>query len=241
MDLMEQLMESLGKLPDGTTDETKNLIKGLFQKVNVEAGKAKTDLETFKKGDTEYKKLTKKFKDAGIDESQFDNLAEELGVKKTLQDEVMIYKAKMAEDAKAIKEKDKALMTMKMESVLGKKVDEQKSAYTTPEGKQVKISEKFIDKTELYKQLDLESEVMVQDRIQKVMKTAYENQSAFMKELGVNFEGQPVHTVPTGESKFGSGKALDTASVKAVLDKRNGSLEAAAQALTLYENAAKAA
>ncbi len=58
-----------------------------------------------------------------------------------------------------------------------------------------------------------------------------------MKEIGM--DGHPIHQVKVGESTFGSGKALDTASIRAVIDKSNGSFDAAAQALTMYEQAAK--
>lgn len=235
MTLLEQLVELLGKLPEGTPDEVKGEVKGLFQKMSVEAGKAKTDLEVFKKGDSEYKKLTKKFKDAGIDEDQFDNLAEELGVKKTLQDELAITITAHKEALKKNKELETAVKTMRMESVLGRKAEEAMSSFKTPEGQTIKISERFLDKKELFKDIDLTSELLVQDRINNVLKTAYESQSAFMKELGL--DGHPIHKVTVGESPFGSGKALDTSAVKAVINKSNGSLDSAAQALTLYEQA----
>lgn len=236
---MEELIKLLASMQDGTPvpPEFKASIKDLFQKMSVEAGKAKTDLESYKKGDSEYKKLTKKLKDAGIEEDRYDSIAEELGVKKTLQDEVAIYKATGAETLKALKEAQGQVARMQMENVLGRKIDEVAKSYKTPDGKTVKISDRFIDKTELYKKLDLESEVLVQDRISKVMAAAYENQSAFMKEVGL--DGHPVHQVQIGESNFGSGKVLDVSSVKAVMAQSKGSLDGAAQALTLYENAAK--
>lgn len=233
MDIMEQLVDLLGKLPEGTPDEVKTGVKGLFQKVSVEAGKAKTDLEGYKKGDSQYKKLQKQLKDADLNEEQFEEVAAKLGYAKTLEDEHAIVKATLQETIKAKKELEKNLNFMKLENVLGKKVEDVAKAYKTPEGQTIKISERFIDKKELYKDIDLSSEVIVQDRIQNVMKAAFENQTAFMKELGM--EGTPIHKVNVGESTFGSGKALDTAAIAAVLKQSKGSLDGAAQALGMYE------
>jgi hypothetical protein len=233
MDIMEQLVELLGKLPEGTPDEVKTGVKGLFQKVSVEAGKAKTDLEGYKKGDSQYKKLQKQFKDSGLDEEQIDLIAEKLGYAKTLEDEHAIVQATLKETVKAKKDLENSIKVMKLETVLGGKVQEVAKAYKTPEGQTIKISERFIDKKELYKDIDLNSEVLVQDRIQNVMKSAFENQSAFIKEL--EMEGTPVHTVNVGQSTFGSGKALDTAAVVSVIKQSKGSLDGAAHALGMYE------
>lgn len=239
MAVIEDLMALLGKLPDGTPDDVKVGVKELFQKLTVEAGKAKTDLESYKKGDSEYKKLTKKLKDAGIEEDRYDSIAEELGVKKTLQDELAITMAAHKEALKKTKELEGQLKATKMESVLGRKIEEAAKTYKTPDGANVKISDRFIDKKALYADIDLGSDLLIQDRLNTVLKSAYENQTAFMKELGL--DGTPVHKVTVGDSTFGSGKALDTSAVKAVLDKQSGSLDAAARALTMYEQQSKAA
>lgn len=237
MALMEQLIEALNKLPEGS-DDLKTSIKGIFQAVNQEAGKAKTDLESYKKGDSEYKKLQKKFKDAGFTEDQFEELAEERGVRKTIQDELEIQQSLYKEALKQKRDLEAQVKLNKMENVVGRKAEELAKAYKTADGKTVKISERFIDKKELFKDIDLESDLIVQDRVQRVMNAAFESQSAFMKELGIDFQGQPVHKVPVGESILGSGKVLvDTALVKSVLDTNHGSIDAAAQALTMYEQA----
>lgn len=235
MDLMEQLMALLGK--DGIPDDSKKDIKALFQTMTVEAGKAKTDLESYKKGDSDYKKLKNKLAEQGLTEDQLDSIAEQLGVKKTLQDEHGILKAVADASAKALKDANNKIERMNMENILGRKIEQVAQAYKTPDGKTVKISERFIDKNELFKKLDLESELLVQDRISKVMATAFENQTAFMKEVGM--DGIPVHQVKVGEVAFGSGKALDTATIAAVVKQNKGSLDGAAQALTMYEQASK--
>lgn len=238
MDLMEQLIENLGKLPDGTPDEVKAGIKTLFQQVNQKAGKAATDLETYKTGAMSYQKLKKRLAEADLDESQLDTIAEQLGVKKTLEDELAFKDITNKELNKKVKELTETITTMKMESKLGSKVSDLAKAYKTPDGKTVKLSDRFIDKKELYKQIDLEQDVLVQDRIDRVLKAAYESQSAFMKEVGMEFpSGQPLHKVQLGDGNFGSGKALDESAVIATLKGQDGNLDAAARALTMYEKA----
>lgn len=241
MDLMEQLVGLMGKLPDGTPDEFKNELKGLFQKVNVDAGKAKTDLESYKKGDSQYKTLSKKLKEVNLTEDQLDDIANQLGYKKTLEDEHAILQAAYKESLKKNKENETAIKQSKMESILGRKFEEVAKAYKTPDGKTVKLADDFLDKKELYKDLDLDSELLVQDRIQKIAAATYDKQATFMQKLGVNWEGVPVHKVNVGDGNFGSGKALDHSAVKAVIEKSQGSADAAAIALTMYEQAAKSA
>lgn len=237
MATMEQLMELFGKLPDGTTDEFKNGVKKLFQEFSTEAGKAKSDLESYKKGDSEYKKLKKKLEDSGLSADQLDTVAEQLGYKKTLEDEYAIQNATMKELQKKLKEAERDLKYTKIESTLGGKAKEAMTNFKTENGQVVKISERFLDKKELFKDIDLNSELLVTERINQVVKTAYENQSAFLKEIGQ--DGTPVHKVNLGESQFGSGKALDVGVIKNTLKTNNGSLDAAAVALTMYEKAAQ--
>lgn len=237
MATMEALVELLGKMPDGTSDDLKSGLKKLFQEVTVEAGKAKTDLETAKKGDSEYKKLAKKLKDSGLNEDQLDSVAEQLGYKKTLEDEYAIMAATVKEKDKAYKELERQVKFTKIENTLGNKAKDAIAQFKTPEGQTVKISERFLDKKELFKDIDLSNELLIQERVNNIVKTAFENQSAFMKEIGL--DGTPIHKVNLGESQFGSGKVLDTSTVKAVLNNQHGSLDAAAQALTLYEQAAR--
>jgi hypothetical protein len=172
-----------------------------------------------------------------LSEDQLDTIAEELGVKKTLQDELVIKDAANKELNKKVRELEASITSIKMESTVGSKALEAAKAYKTPEGKTVKLSEKFIDKKELFKPLDLSSDVIVQDRVQNVLKAAYESQLAFMKEVGVDFQGQPVHPVKTGDGVFGAGKALDEAAIAATLKDKHGDKDAAARALTLYEQA----
>ncbi len=234
-DLMEQLVAALSGLPDGTPDAAKSGIKTLFQQVNQKAGKAATDLESYKTGAMSYQKLKKKMAEHNLTEDQLDTIAEELGVKKTLQDELAIKEVTTRELNKKVRDLEGTITSMKMESTVGAKATEAAKSYKTPDGKTVKLSDKFIDKKELFKPIDLSSDVVVQDRVQSVLKAAYESQVAFMKEVGMEFQGQPVHAVKTGEGVFGSGKALDPAAIAAVLKDRNGDLDSAAMALTMLE------
>ncbi len=238
MDLMEQLLAELGKLPEGTADEVKSGIKDLFQTVSKKAGKASTDLETYKKGATEYQKLTKRLNELGIDAEDFDKIADEMGVKKTLQDELEVTKIGNRDLMSKVKELEKTLTRTKMETVLGSKVAEASKAYQTQDGKKIAILEDFIDKGELFKAIDLDNDVLVQDRIKRVLDTAFTTQSNIMKKLGA--DGVNLHKIPEGEGSVGSTiGVVDTNQVRGIMSKSNGSLDAAAQALTMYDSAKK--
>jgi hypothetical protein len=234
MDPMEQLMALL-KSHEGLPDDAKSGIKNLFQEVTKKAGKAATDMETYKKGHTEYQKLIKKLEAADIDPDRFDSIAEELGVKKTLQDEVELYKLQNKDLATKFKEAEKRMNRLTLENTLGRKVEELSKAYTTADGKKVKIAEKFINKDELYKAIDVTNDVLVQDRIKRVLDTAFTDQVNFIKDLGLP-EGVPLHGVPQGEGAPGSNKGyVDPNQVRGIMSQYNGSLDAAAQVLTMYE------
>lgn len=238
MDLMEQLMAELGKLPDGTSDEIKSGIKDLFSTVSKKAGKASTDLETYKKGHTDYQKMVKRLTENGVDPENFDTFADELGIKKTLQDEIEIYKLQNKELGGKVKEMEKAQNRMKMENVLNTKVADAAKAYKTQDGKTVNILEDFIDKTELFKPLDLENDVLVQDRVKRVLDTAFTNQSVIAKKLGADLVA--LHKVPQGDGgTVSTAGVVEVSQIRGIMEKSGGTLDAVAQALTLYENAAK--
>jgi uncharacterized phage infection (PIP) family protein YhgE len=236
---IEQLVELLKGLPDGTSDDTKKALKDLFQDMTKEAGKAKTDLEQYKKGDTEYKKLYKKFQDNGLKPEQIDEVLADMGVKKSLADELEVFKRLASEKDKEAKETAKQLREFKVEMTMTEKVKAAMAEFKDPEGKPQKIVEKFINKKELFKDIDLDSPVLVQDRISKVLTTAYQEQAAFMKDLGVEFGAKTVHTVPSGDGSFGSGKALDLGQLKTTMNKAGNTIDGAAMALELAMQAAR--
>lgn len=236
---IEQLVELLKGLPDGTPDETKKALKDLFQDMTKEAGKAKTDLEQYKKGDTEYKKLYKKFQDNGLKPEQIDEVLADMGVKKSLADELEVFKRLASEKDKEAKETAKQLREFKVEMTMTEKVKAAMAEFKDSEGKPQKIVEKFINKKELFKDIDLDSPVLVQDRINKVLTSAYQEQAAFMKDLGVEFGAKTVHTVPTGDGSFGSGKALDLGQLKKTMNESGNTIDGAARALELAMQAAR--
>jgi vacuolar-type H+-ATPase subunit I/STV1 len=236
---IEQLVDILKGLPEGIAEDTKKAIKDLFQDVTKEAGKAKTDLEQYKTGATEYKKLYKKFQDNGLKPEQIDEVLADMGVKKSLSDELEVMKRIATEKEKEAKDYQKQLNAFKVETTMSEKVKAAMNEFKDSEGKPQKVLEKFINKKELFKDIDLESPVLVQDRISKVLTAAYQEQVAFMKDLGVEFGAKTTHTVPVGDGQFGSGKALDLGQLKKTMNEGGNNIDAAARALQLAMNAAR--
>lgn len=240
---MEKLLALLAKLGEGIGEDVKTEFKSLFQELNKDRGKALTDLEAYKKGDSSYRELVKKLKEAGIPEGEWDKVSETLGVKKSLQDEIEIYKITLKDREGKLSESEKKVKRMVAETTLGKKLDEAVTDFKTPEGKQAKIISKFLEKhrEDLFKQdLDLTSEVIVGDAIKKVVDKAYAEQTAFFKEAGINPEAILVHKVTPGDGKTGS-VGVDVTQVRTVLKDGRGSLDAAARAMALELESRQAA
>lgn len=236
---IEKLVEMLKGLPEGTTEETKSAIKSLFQEMTKEAGKAKSDLEQYKKGDGEYKKLYNKFKENGYTPDQIDDILGEMGVKKTLAEELEVFKRIAADNEKKAKESEKALNAFKVELTMKEKVKAALTDFKDKDGKPYKLVEEFIDEKALTKDIDVSSDVLVQDRLSKVLADAYQKQEAFMKKTGASFGAQTTHTVPTGDGQFGSGKALDLTQIRKTMNDGGNGIDAAARALQIAMNTAR--
>lgn len=236
---IEKLLELFKGLPDGTTDETKTAIKALFQEVTKEAGKAKSDLEQYKDGDGKYKKLYKKFQDNGYTPDQIDEILSEMGVKKSQGEELEVYKRLASDYEKKVKDSEKALNLFKVEVTMKEKIKQAVADFKDKDGKPYKLVEDFINEKELTKDIDITSDVLVQDRLNKILTDAYQKQEAFMKKTGATFGGQTTHTVPIGDGQFGSGKALDLAQVRKTMNEGGNDVNAAARALQLAMEAAR--
>lgn len=236
---IEKLVELLKGLPDGTTDETKGAIKSLFQEMTKEAGKAKSDLEQYKDGDGKYKKLYKKFQDNGYSPEQIDEILTEMNVKKSQADELDVFKRLATDYEKKAKDAEKALNAFKVELTMKEKVKAAITDFKDKDGRPYKLVEDFIDEKALVKDIDVTSDVLVQDRLNKILADAYQKQEAFMKKTGATFGAQTTHTVPLGDGQFGSGKALDLGQLKKTMNEGGNSLEAAARALEMAMKTAR--
>lgn len=236
---IEKLLELLKGLPDGTPDDVKSSIKSLFQEVTKEAGKAKSDLEQYKDGDGKYKKLYKKFQDNGYTPEQIDEIMQEMGVKKSQGEELEVFKRIALDNEKKAKEAEKALNAFKVELTMKEKVKAALTDFKDKEGKPYKLVEDFIDDKALVKEIDVTSDVLVQDRLTKILADAYQKQEAFMKKTGASFGAQTTHTVPSGDGSFGSGKALDLGQLKKAMNERGNTIDGAAMALELASQTAR--
>lgn len=236
---IEKLLELFKGLPEGTTDEAKTQIKNLFQETTKEAGKAKSDLEQYKDGDGKYKKLFKKFQDNGYTPDQADEMIAGMGVKKSLEEELEVFKRIALDNEKKAKDSEKALNLFKVEITMKEKVRTAVAEFKDKDGKPYKLVEDFIDDKALIKDIDVTSDVLVTDRLNKVLTDAYQKQEAFMKKTGATFAGQTTHTVPVGDGSFGTGKALDLGQLKTTMNKAGNTIDGAAMALELASQAAR--
>lgn len=238
---MEKFLAWLGSLPEGVTEAQKTEIRDLYKEKTVEAGKAKTDLESYKAGDLSYKALVAKLKAAGIDPEKFDEVAKKLGVTKSLEEEIEIFKVADQQKTTKLAEAEKKIQRMTAEGVLGKKLDLAIAEYKTAEGKPVKIIDDFLDKEGLFKQnIDLTSDVLVSDAIKKVLDAAVVKQGEFFKKAGINPDAVGVHIVKATDGGT-STQTLDVNATRQILKTGGGSVDSVARAFELAAQAEKAA
>ena len=246
---LENFLSALDKLPEEQKD-LKGELKTLYQKVNKEKGEALTDLTTIKeknnelksktdrleKSATDFETLTAALKKLNIDMSNADKLAEQLQIEKTDQDKIKQLEAIAKEAQDKLKDAETKLRNIDVEKKLQPKLEEAIKNFKDKDGNAYKLSNHFIDKQELLESnLDLDSEVLVNDAITKALNKGYEKQVNFQKETGFVLDEKQIHDVNTGDTRHFQTKGEepittesfkearerggDLASVAAVLDK----------------------
>ena len=242
MSAYEQGLEAISKIEDA---ELKANLESTLKALNQDAGKAKGDItkiklrneeleglvkETSTKA-SEWKEVMKVFADNGVDAVKAAKLAEDLKIAKSKEDE-------NAELKRLLKEKDNKVKTYeekqrfqefksKMDPILQKALSE----FKDKDGNSIKIALDFIDQEALYKDLDLDSEVLVNDRLNKVLEAGFNKQQKFFENNGVDF-ARDVHGVRTGGDRHFSGnKGIDLNKINEFSVKAGGDIESVTQAM----------
>jgi len=214
---LDKYLTEIDKLPKELGD-LKEQLTVMFKTVNKDKGEALSDLNTLKeknknlegangqlqKNQTNFQTLTKTLKEMNIDLENADKLAEQLNIQKTETDKL----TQLEDIAKQAQEKNKELENQlrsvkikdTIEPLLKTALDELKDK----DGNPYKLVYKFIDTKELYNpKLDLESEVLVNDAITKVLLKGQTEQDKFIAETGAVFDEKKVHEVNVnGERHF---------------------------------------
>lgn len=242
MDAYEQGLEAIAKIEDA---ELKANLETSFKTLNQDKGKAKGDITKIKlenedlknkfkdsEGNaSKYKDVMRVFSEAGIKAEDAAKLAEKLKVDKTKEDENAELKRLLEEkDAKVKKFESKEELSQfksKMDPILDKALEELKDK----DGNKIKLAKSFINREELYKSLDLNSDVLVNDRLTKVLEAAVMDQQKFFNDNGVDFS-KDVHKVnPKGDNHFGGNPGIDLNKINENSVKAGGSIDVIAQGM----------
>jgi len=238
---LEEALIALNKLPEEQT-ELKTGLETLIKSLNQEKGKAKSDitkvkldkesieseLGKYKEKVSTYSDLMKTLSDAGIDAKNADKLAQKLNIDKTKDDELSDYKRLLNEATTELTtlrtEKDANVFQSKLNPTLDKALSEFKDG----DGNLVRIAERFLNKEELYKPLDLENETMVNDRIKRVLEAAHAEQKSVLDDISLP---RGVHQTQIGDKHFSSPKGIAVEKIIETVREQKGSKESIVQGI----------
>ena len=244
MSVFEDIIAKLEKLPDEHKDVATG-IKDLAQLLNQDRGKALTDLEAVKGKNKElqgfqssYSELMAALSAAGVETKNAKEVAEKLKVKKTDDEASAELQRVLKETDKQLKEALAKNARFEMASTLKPSLEKAIKEWKDKDGNPKTIADKFIEqfKDELYKPLDLTSEVMVNERITTVLKGAEQAQDTLLSELGqagIIGKEHTVHKVDTGGGHFAGNQNPDSAAVFEKVRTSGGSIDSVAEGIAL--------
>lgn len=195
---MSKFEDSFKELSLKISDEgLRDSLLSVFKEMEVELGTRGKDLNLYKSDALTYKKLKDTLKAIGVDDpSNVDKVAEKLKINKDAAEEKEALTAiakQLAEEKKAI---EKEYSQFKVKTTLTDKFNSARNNFKDEKGKGIKIADDFIDNNKLFAELDLSNELLVQQRIDGVLKEAYDKQAKLVATLGI--PGFTPPSVPEG-------------------------------------------
>ena len=252
----ETILKLLGELPEDQKDKTSQIldaVKGL----NQDKGKASADILGFKKKiadlekaanaaddkGSEYKEVAEALAKAGIDAKNADELLEKLNIKKSVEDENTILKDKLKElgekvtgfetkeQVAARQEKVKPLFDTALAEFIKAKQEKDIN---------YKLTDAFVDKENLFKEVDIDNDTLRNDHFSKVLQEADTKQQTFMKEYGMGYTGN-VHKQGDTHGHYGNESGINKVASEAISDvrKAGGSMESAVSGMAQLHAAQK--
>lgn len=202
----DELLATVGALD--VAKEVKDAILSRADAMNIELGKRGSDLMTTKKEKEELSKKNMTYKSFADSLSKYNlkaedvqKLAEQAGIQKTNQETLDEYdrllktetseKAKLAEELRVYKQKETLLPLF--EKSLGE--------YKNKEGKEVKLLPDFVEgiKADLFKSIkEGDPDALIQDRINRALIQAENNQNVFLEKNGLTPSNTPIHKINEG-------------------------------------------
>ena len=241
---LEKVLSLLSSLPKDmeNRDAIVQGIKEATQSINQEGGKAKADILDFKKQINDmtdqnktlegsvstYQDFMKSMKDAGIDTVEADKLAKKLKLQKSQDDEIKQLTDLLKEKGAKLKEFETKAQQEAVMAKIEPIFEKARKEFKDKDGKEISIHDEFINKEDLYSNMDIKNEVLVTDKISKALDAAFVKQSEMSKLLlGDKTHLPEVHT--DGNRHFSGQQVFDINKSREVMRKALGNTDVVAE------------
>ena len=246
MAILDTILELTSQLDDEKYKDVRESIVANVKNLNQERGRALSDLGIFKaendnlkginskleKTTLTFQELSKALSKNGLTPDQIGEMADKLQIKKGMEDELAEAKRVADDLSKELKDLKKEGEQRKMQDALIPKLKTAMEEFKDKDGKPIKLVDDFIPYDKLYKQIDVENEALVNDRLAQVLNEALSKQVDFQKRTGMEISGNPVHqTGENGDRHFSGEKALDIEKYFKSAQEQHGSIDSVAAIL----------
>lgn len=197
----EELLEQV------TDENLRKQMKEEYTKTKVESGERgrkliekDSELNTLKKGKSEWEATYTLLKAEGMDPKDIPALLDKMKIQKTTEDEnkvlTILYKQEQ-EKAKGLEKKTKDYETR---TAVDAVFNEARKNFKTEKGEAITVVDDFIDQGKLYADIsDPNNKVLIEQRAKEVLTGALQKQEAIKAKMG--FQGAPTFPVHEGSEQ----------------------------------------
>ncbi len=244
----EKILENLEKMPEDQK-ELKDGLVVLIKGLNQEKGSALSDLSRFKetnkelldktkdleKGNASYTELLTLLGKQGIEAKEAEKILKSLKVDKTAADELEALKKITKDQETKLKGYNEVAAKQKIKDALNPKIDVAIKQFKDKDGREYFLSRKFLNEEEVFKEIDVTSDVLVNDRITKGLTDAHEKQEKFKEDTGMDFT-RKVHKVDVDGDRHYSdnGGKLDGEKLMKNIRDEHGSLDSVTRGIAEF-------
>jgi hypothetical protein len=192
-----------------TDENLRKQMKEEFTKVKVEAGERGRkliekdgELNTLKKGKSEWESTFNLFKAEGMDVKDIPSLLEKMKIQKTTEDEVKVLTVLYKQEQEKSKGYEKKAKDYETRTAVDTVFNEVRKNFKTEKGEPILVVDDFIDQGKLYADVsDPSNKVLLEERAKEVLTGALQKQEAIKTKMG--FQGAPTFKVPEGSPNPG--------------------------------------
>jgi len=253
----ENILELLESLPAEQAD-FKAKLKGFVTTLNQDKGKASADILKFKdqldklKAQADetkektagYKEIAEALAKAGVDAKNTDELLDKLNLKKSTEEENAILKKALDEAKEQLggfeTKEQLAARKEKVTPLFGKALEDFVKAKQTDGKADYRLSDEFVNKEELYKEIDIDNDTLKNEHFTKVLQAADVKQQKFIESTGMGYV-KDVHNTNLNQGHYQNTDGIKTVASDAINEARKsgGSIENIANGIAQLHAAQK--